>query len=112
MDNMKKIYIIRTIILGIIAFAISNKFFSSSVLAMLIVLGFFELIVEMTKYEKRKEKMYMVAMIICSIGAVLFCIGNITDNDMSIIIGAMLFSCTYVVMIVKNFTDYIKERRK
>ena len=56
--------------------------------------------------------MYMVAMIICSIGAVLFCIGNIADNDMSIIIGAMLFSCTYVVMIVKNFTDYIKERRK
>ena len=108
--NLKKISVIRTGILGIIAFAISHKFFSSSILAMLIVLGFFELIVEMTKSEKRKEKVYVVAMIICSIGAVLFCIGNITDNDIAIIIGAMLFSCTYVVMIVKNFTNYIKER--
>ena len=93
--NLKKISVIRTGILGIIAFAISNKFFSSSILAMLIVLGFFELIVEMTKSEKRKEKVYMVAMIICSIGAVLFCIGNITDNDIAIIIGAMLFSVSY-----------------
>lgn len=108
--NLKKISVIRTGILGIIAFAISNKFFSSSILAMLIVLGFFELIVEMTKSEKRKEKVYVVAMIICSIGAVLFCIGNITDNNIAIIIGAILFSCTYVVMIVKNFTNYIKER--
>ena len=108
--NLKKISVIRTGILGIIAFAISNKFFSSSIPAMLIVLGFFELIVEMTKSEKRKEKVYVVAMIICSIGAVLFCIGNITDNNIAIIIGAILFSCTYVVMIVKNFTNYIKER--
>lgn len=109
--NLKKISVIRTGILGIIAFAISNKFFSSSILAMLIVLGFFELIVEMTKSEKRKEKVYVVAMIICSIGAVLFCIGNITDNNIAIIIGAILFSCTYVVMIVKNFTNYIKVSR-
>ena len=89
---------------AILAFGISAWLFDLSVLATLLYFVLINRILNPSDTggsDENKEKIYKISVGVCILGALLIIIGKIClKNDFMIIVGAMMFSVTFGVIIV------------
>lgn len=110
---MKK-NIIKGILVLIISFVISLLWFQMSIVMMLIIYGFLEMIVITSddgEFLWKKSKKYKYMLLICCLGATFILMGlKLFDNDLLIILGAMLFAPTLAGLLIKDvYENMIKK---
>lgn len=102
---------LKFVIYAIISFTISCWLFDASVLAMSFIFLGLNCIMLTSKSDftaPKKTKVYGIALIVCVSGAVLIVLGNkILNNDIVIIIGALMFAPTFAAILIREIIALI-----